>query len=191
MDGLLLQRTRYVLRTRVRRVQSCPSVLFVSACNHLMQWVEHHPIMSSVVASLRKEPGEFREHIAQTLREAPQNLQRSYTPGFYQARNQQEHAALCLELVHAVAGLDNVGIEPNVQQFIVICLGEYLNKNPHMGPDEAIKVIRDVAVDGLYEFLDEQIDARNVLYTVLLKYKQRSEWFYRNRLREIAANGLE
>src|SRR5579863_9270989 len=98
MDGLLLQRTRYVLRTRVRRVQTCPPVLFVSACNHLMQWVENHPIMSPVVSSLRKETGEFREHIAQTLREAPQSLRErgGYTPGFYQAKNQQEHAALCL-----------------------------------------------------------------------------------------------
>ena len=54
-----------------------------------------------------------------------------------------------------------------------------------------LDTIRDVALDGLYEYLDEQVDSRNALMSVLLKYQHRSEWFRRKRLREVAANGLE
>jgi hypothetical protein len=54
-----------------------------------------------------------------------------------------------------------------------------------------LEALRDVAIDGLYEYLDEQMDARNALYAILLKYKQRSEWFHRTRLRQAADDGLE
>jgi hypothetical protein len=46
-----------------------------------------------------------------------------------------------------------------------------------------------MAIDGVYEYLDEQIDTRNVIYSILLKYKQHSEWFHRKRLRAIADEG--
>lgn len=55
----------------------------------------------------------------------------------------------------------------------------------------AIKALREVAIDGIYEYLDEQIDTRNVISSILLKYKQHSEWFHRKRLRDIADDGLE
>ena len=48
-----------------------------------------------------------------------------------------------------------------------------------------------MAIDGVYEYLDEHIDTRNVIYSILLKYKQHSEWFHRNRLRATADEGLE
>ncbi|HMD86778.1 MAG TPA: hypothetical protein VKO18_18975 [Terriglobia bacterium] len=48
-----------------------------------------------------------------------------------------------------------------------------------------------MAIDGVYEYLDEQIDTRNVIYSILLKYKQHSEWFHRKRLRMIADEGME
>jgi len=57
--------------------------------------------------------------------------------------------------------------------------------------EDAITVLRDVAIDGLYEYLDEHLDERNAIYAILLKYKQRSEWFRKARLRSYAIEGLE
>jgi hypothetical protein len=57
--------------------------------------------------------------------------------------------------------------------------------------DEAVEVVRDVALDSVFEFLDEQLDGRNAMFGLLLKYKQRCEWFWRDRLRAFATDGLE
>jgi len=69
--------------------------------------------------------------------------------------------------------------------------GEYLTGNDQLKPDEALRIVRDVAVDGLFEYIDEQLDARNVLLALLRKYKQRCEWFHRSRLVKAGAEGLE
>jgi len=94
-----------------------------------------------------------------------------------------------LEIICATASLPS--LPSGKQEFVIVCLGEYLTGNSRIDYKEAVEAIRDVAVDGLYEFLDEQIDARNVLYAILLKYKQRSEWYRRSRLRNAADHGLE
>lgn len=189
MDELLLQRTRYVLRSRARRVQTCPDVLFLSACQQFMDWLNHHPVLAAITANLRCLPGEFRARIDQTMAEAP-TAQGNYDPGFYRASSVTEHAALCLKLVEAVAATGSLVVEGK-RDFLLANLGEYITQNNRIQVEEAIRVIRDVAVDGLYEYLDEQLDARNVLYAILLKYKQRSEWFHRARLRQTAEQGLE
>jgi len=189
MDQLMLQRTRYVLRSRVRRVQTCPPALFVATCQHLLKWTENHPVLSGIVQHLQTVPGEYKEQIDNIVREAPR-AEGSFAPGFYSARSSQEHAAVCLELIRAVAALDTIE-DSRKHDFVLRCLGEYVTGNVHIKSNEALEALRDVAVDGLFEYLDEQVDARNVLYAVLQKYKQRSEWFSRIRLQEIADDGLE
>jgi len=104
---------------------------------------------------------------------------------------------LSLEIVQALVTFNEMetsedeNIRKEQLRYLIINYGEYLTGNSHIKYDDALEVLRDVAIDGLYEYLDEQIDTRNVLYAVLLKYKQRSEWFRRARLRAIAENGLE
>lgn len=210
MDQLLIQRTRYVLRSRARRVQTCPDSLFVSACQHFYSWIENHPVLSSSVNYLRNVPGEYKEAIAKIILEAP--LVESYNPGFYTAQSSEEHAAVCLMLVRAISSI--VAVETLDQdenkldtalgempsqvivlkgkvELILRCLAEYLTANTYIKYDDALETLRDVAVDGLYEYLDEQVDARNAIFAIIQKYKQRSEWFHRTRLRQAAENGLE
>ncbi|MGA3168511.1 MAG: hypothetical protein ABSF14_20605 [Terriglobia bacterium] len=77
------------------------------------------------------------------------------------------------------------------RDFAFCGLAEHLTGDSFEHPKDAIKSLRDVAIDGVYEYLDEQIDTRNVIYSILLKYKQHTEWFHRERLRGIADEGLE
>ena len=199
MDQELLQRTRYVLRSRVRKVQTCPKALFVSTCRHFVRWIENHPVLSGSVHYLQNVPGVNIERITKTLSEAPIKALtgEDYDPGSYNANYFEEHASICLSLVEAVARIENItkdkdkDLSNRVIEFLILNFGEYLTGDRRIEYDDAIEAIRDVAVDGLYEYLDEQIDTRNVLYAVLLKYKQRSEWFRRERLRGITKNGLE
>ncbi|HXX23493.1 MAG TPA: hypothetical protein VEO19_10105 [Terriglobia bacterium] len=188
MDPQVIQRTRYVLRIRVRRAQTCPLALFPSACEHLLAWLESHPVLSSLVPRLKSPPAEAREQIEKIIADAPTS--NPYYPYFsYSAASAEEHAALCLHVVRAV--IRTAAMQPESRETALICLAEYLSGQLFDSAQEAVKALRDVPVDGTYEYLDEQIDTRNVVYSILLKYKQRSEWFHRSRLRAIADEGLE
>jgi len=122
-------------------------------------------------------------------RDKPQESRRghnnSYNPGFYTAATIGNHAAVCLATLEAVAGDDVVGGD----EFLLRCLGEYLTRDEHIKLDEALQAVRDVAIDGLFEYLDEHLDSRNVVLALLVKYKQRAEWFRREALRALAISG--
>jgi hypothetical protein len=113
---------------------------------------------------------------------------------FYNAVDIEQHAAICLAILEVVARSFNK-LENSWKSGFLRALGAYLTKNIDIDIDieldEAIHAIRDVAFDGLFEYLDERLDSRNIILALLLKYKQRSEWFRRERLRQYAQNGLE
>lgn len=56
---------------------------------------------------------------------------------------------------------------------------------------EVVDAIRDTAVQGLYDYVDERIDGRNAVIALLLKYKHRCEWFRRGRFRAMSENSIE
>jgi hypothetical protein len=162
--------------------------MFVNSCRQLVHWINNHPLLRYVVGNLSRVEGEHVARIKQTLDEVPV-CKGSYDPGFYTAETNLKHSSLCWLIVQGISGLES--IEPRKQQFVLSCLGEYLNNDSHIEFDDAVSVLRDVAIDGLYEHLDEHLDERNSIYSILIKYKQRSEWFRKSRLREYAENGLE
>jgi len=189
MDQLLVQRTRYLLRSRFRRAQTCPDVMFTSACRQLVHWLRGHPLLSHVIRELDNVDGEHLARIKQTFEEVPEVGRGAYDPGFYSIDTIENHYSVCWEMINGLAQIESS--EVGDDDLIVRCAGEYLNGDAHIKYDEAVAVLRDVAVDGLFEYLDEHMDERNSIYSILLKYKQRSEWFRKSRLRDFAENGLE
>jgi len=188
MDPELVQRTRYLLRSRFRRPQTCPDALFSQTCNQLITWLTNHPITAGHLHALHRIDCDAVRRIRQTAADL-QGEVRSYDPGFYSAQSADEHAAVCLEIIDVVASFRTR--DQHHTTFLITCFGEYLTGNDHIKDDEALRVVRDVAVDGLFEYIDEQLDARNILLALLRKYKQRCEWFHRSRLRKVGAEGLE
>ena len=70
MDPQVIQRTRYVLRARFRRTQTCPLGLFPSACKQLVSWLENHPVLSSPVSRLASLGIEPRQQIDKIIADA-------------------------------------------------------------------------------------------------------------------------
>jgi hypothetical protein len=197
MDPRLVQRTRYLLQARVRRAKSCPAPLFPSACLHLVEWVQHHPILSAMTAELRAASDQFDAGIAQAEK-VGRGQAHSLDP--IRAASLNEHAALCLRVMDSIANaVRQQGNQPRVpgddegiphrellNALAALVYGDFTPKE-----DESIERLRDIAVDGVYEFLDEGVDSRNAIMGLLIKYKQRSEWFHRARLRALANEGVE
>lgn len=191
MDDRLQQRTRYVLRTRSRRVQTCPIETFEATSAHFVHWVRAHPVLSRIVELLERERPDIQQAVQQIVVNAQAGGRRTPVTVSYSAATTREHAAICWHVVQAVSTL--VGCDGQAQTHAVVSLAEFLRMGAvrlHK-PDEAVEILRDVAFDSVFEFLDEQLDGRNAIYGVLLKYKQRCESFWRERLRGYAAQGLE
>jgi hypothetical protein len=191
MDPQLLQRTRYVLRSRVRRTQTCPASLFPSACKHLVDWVSNHPVFSSLIKSLEATENESIEQIRYVTEQGLNSSQDFYNEGrYYDATSIEEHSSICWLIVKAVSQAtkkDEVQVRRlyNGIHNYIVCDEDFVEI------EKSIETIRDVAVEGLFEYLDERLDSRNVIYSLLIKYKERSEWFHRSRLRKVADEGLE
>lgn len=197
MDSRLVQRTRYLLQARVRRAKSCPPPLFPAACLHLLSWVRHHPLLGAVVVDLRQSAAQFDGAIAEAEALA-RGASRGLAPVV--ARTIRDHAALCFRVLDSIATSasqpSNAGPEdeddddahrhwPLVRALSALLYGEFKNDD-----DANVDRLRDIAVEGFYEYLDESIDSRNAMMGLLVKYKQRSEWFHRPRLRALARDGV-
>lgn len=191
MDPQLVQRTRYVLRSRARRTQTCPITLFPSACKQLVDWLSNHPIFSALIRQLESRTITDVERIKGLSGSgSAQGGGASVSLGQYSAATTDDHAAVCWAITNVVSEIapNNLGTLRHIYNEI----HNYLTDDDDFADlDKAVGTIRDVAIDGLYEYLDEKLDSRNITYGLLLKYKQRSEWFHRSRLRDVADGGLE
>jgi hypothetical protein len=184
MDQEIVQRTRYVLRARFRRAQTCPAALFSATCRQLYHWLSSHPVMAGHIHGIRRESGDGAARVRQIVTDlSTGNHRGGYDPGFYEASTLADHAAVCLAMLEAVAADKTVGGE----EFLIRLLGEHLTKDENIELDDALRAVRDVALDGLFEFLDEHLDSRNIVLALLAKYKQRAEWFRRAELRTLAS----
>ena len=185
MDPQLLQRTRYVLKARTRHVKTCPDRFFGAACGHLVKWMDAHPILAPIAARLA---GEWR--FDQPIAEIREHIGQRYEPSLFIPSTLTEHAALCNAVIRFCAEIPNLG--EDALHDVVCDTATLTGLESHVPkPDEAIEHLRDVAVDGLYEYLDERLDARNAIGGVLNKYRHRCEWFRKHRLRAIAAESFE
>ena len=201
MDPELVQRTRYILRMRFRRAQTCPIAMLGSVCTQLLHWLNTHPVTAAHISGLKQlSSTDIAEDVYGIESYFLERKESGYdwdsffsffqTRNLYNAVNIEQHAVICFTILEVVARSFNKLGNLEESRFLP-ALGVYLTKNITIEIDDAIREIRDVAFDGLFEYLDERLDSRNVILALLYKYKQRSEWFRRERLRQCAQNGLE
>jgi hypothetical protein len=165
--------------------------LFPSASKQLVDWLSNHPIFSALIRQLESGALTDVEQIrALSDGGSTQGGAAPASLGQYSASTIEEHAAVCWAITRLVSEIapNNLGTLRHICNEI----HNYLTDDDDFADlDKAVGTIRDVAIDGLYECLDEKLDSRNITYGLLLKYKQRSEWFHRSRLRAVADHGLE
>jgi hypothetical protein len=150
-----------------------------------------------MTAELKTASGQFDAGIAQAERVGRGE---AHILDPIRAASLNAHAGLCLRVMESIANAarqkgslpgvlgddDGVPHRELLAALAALMFGDFTPKE-----DESIERLRDIAVDGLYEFLDEGVDSRNAIMGLLIKYKQRSEWFHRTRLRALAHAGVE
>ncbi len=186
MDSQLVQRTRYQLQARIRTAKTCPTPLFPGACKHLIDWVDGHPLLRHVLDPLRDMAAQYEARIASDQAKVGTPQTKEIT-GPWDTPTRENLVALSVAALRKIASADLSPRNTRPAHIIAFVLAGCQEDKPA----EIVEALRDVAVQNLYDYLDEQIDARNAVLGLLLKYKTRCEWYRRNRLRAAAADGLE
>lgn len=187
MDEKLIQRTRYLLHARVRRVKKCHNTHFEITIKQLLKWLEAHPIFNPIMCHI--------ELIESDIANKIKNFQKSLDPNdnsmeLIKADTFEEHIYLCLNVLKMCSDFTGSGNRRKEHNFytklIFMLAGQQVAKL-----DDQLELIKDIALEDLFEYLDEQIDSRNTIYGLLLKYKQRCEWFNVEKLIRIADVGID
>src|SRR5579863_5455193 len=105
MDSQLVQRTRYLLQTRIRMVKTCPTPLFPSAATHLLSWLREEPLLFGLLVPLHEKAEEFEAKLRA-------DMAKMYTPQLKEVTGPMTQAslrdatALYLAAVRVVASMD-------------------------------------------------------------------------------------
>lgn len=186
MDSSLVQRGRYILRARFRRLDTCSVQMLPEACAHLLDWLRGHPALGPVVNQLRRLDPSVEEVLARTHDEWA--ARRGYSPAKIMVRNREHHAAVALAMVDRLARRDpttSADLEHLITDFVTHLHGEDLRDRDNLG------ILRTDAIDVLFEYLDEHLDDRIAVHGLIEKFRQRSEHYLAPQLRGTAAAGGE
>lgn len=191
MDWERLERSRRLLSARVDRAVTCPADLLPDKCYQLVSWLRAHPVFSGAVARIgAAEPAtaDMFRRIVETAR-----ADRDPTPLAHHvaADDALKHVAACLAAIETAAGLRRTDHE--IVGRAIGALGVALG-GPRVKPEQHSKrdeTFREVALRELEAYLKENVELGYGIIESVLRYKQRSEWFRRERLRTIAKRGLE
>ncbi len=173
MDSQYLQKQRFQLQKRVRRLNSCNVNVFHSGLVQFWNFLQSHVLFKAVLEKLAAEAPDHSDAI-QKLNQGQYDLFAQEIEALHFAYRLIEHCAgLPLEI-------DNRATQPEVN--FAFCLGA-------SNAQEALEQFRDSFLDPVYEYLDESLDQTGATLSLLVKYRQRVEWFFRSEVASSATNG--
>ncbi|WP_416047197.1 hypothetical protein [Cupriavidus basilensis] len=173
MDSAYLQRVRFQLQKRVRRLNSCAPLIFHSSLVQFWNYLQSQPLTAGILGRLEVQSPAFGDEIEAIT---SQHLLEEFT-------TEAEQSAFVFRIIeHCARQPLGSGIGPEVK------LGHAISSaSKH---DEALNQFREMFLEPFYEYLDEALDQQGAVLSLLIKYKRKVEWFERDALVARAA-GLE
>jgi len=166
MNSNLIQVLRYKLQKRVRKLNSIDNnryELYHYALIQFWNFLHSNAIFKGILEEIDKKN---QQHIET----ADSIINRIDEVVFFE--NENTEAATAYFVIKKCVGTNKLDIEFNIGCSL---FGDFDNKN-------ALSNFQENIVEPFYEFIDEKIDDEKLLLSLLVKYKRRSEWFYRNQL---------
>ncbi len=173
MESRVLQTLRYQLQARIRRLSSISWQLYHWQLKQLWGFLHSHEVFKALLQDLVQKHHLVKDDI-KTLVDG--KLPYNQIPTF---DTEEEQAAASYYVIKRCVGqeVQNVGNSPE------IIIGRTYAPGEKQFP-EMIEMFDNLFVRGLYEYLDEQLDDQNLLSYLLIRYKQRCEWFTAKKLRD-------
>ena len=171
MDSAYLQRIRFQLQKRFRRLNSCSYMLVHSSVVQFWAYLQADPLTAGILAKLEAVAPPYTAEIAAitSRRELAEFTTEAEQIGF--VYRVVQHCAQQPLASH---------LGPEVK------IGHALsNERQH---NEALNQFREMFLEPLYEYVDDALDQQGAVLSLLVKYKRKVEWFERDALSELAAD---
>lgn len=169
MDSAYLQRMRFQLQKRFRRLNSCSHLLFHSSLVQFWSYLQSQPLTAGVLAKLDELAPYSDEIAALTVKREIEQFT-TETEQFAFAYRVVQHCAQ-QPLDHSFGPELKIGIA--------------LTRKTELAT--ALNLFREMFLEPLYEYVDDALDQQGAVLSLLVKYKRKVEWFERDALMQSAA----
>lgn len=173
MDSNYLQQQRFLLQKKVKRLNSCDFKLFHSLFVQFWGYLRSHALYAGVLSKLAAEAPPYTTEVAATSKGEVH---------LWDTEQEAVHFNFRL-LEYCAAQPLGKGHGPEVMMGRHFAEGTKLN--------EMLEGFRDAYLEPFYEYLDEALDGRAAVLSLLLKYKRYVEWFERDEVRALVSKGGE
>jgi hypothetical protein len=169
MDPQFVQNLRYKLQKRISRLKAIDAQLFPITLTQFWQYFDKQPVFTGIVEILLSPYLPIEKTVNEIL--ASENTMLGDT--------QEEAAAIGYLVLHSITVS-----ETNLSHDTIYRLAMKYGAGGDLA--ESVDTIREVFLEPFYEYVDEQLDDQRAMLVSLLRYKHRSEWFYREKLWELS-----
>lgn len=162
MDKDYVQNLRYKLQKRVRRLNSSDSQVFHFLVKQFWGFLAGQPVFAALLQELEARSSRVADDVERIFSSRAQLA----------FETEEENALACYLVLKRCAESDDQRIEIHIAR-------NYSNETKH---NEVLEAFRDIFIEPLYEYIDENLDDTGFVLALLRKYKHRSEWFRRSSL---------
>ncbi|QGQ22346.1 hypothetical protein F1728_06520 [Gimesia benthica] len=171
MNTDIVQRLRYKLQKRARKVNSAGYQTFHFALQRWWGFLHSNELLLGIL-----------EQLADLVPTAKEDAERIINGERLHGESEEEESSLAYWII-------KLCIEPeDVKDREIYIAHSYSQSGNH---NEALEIFKDMFVDPLYEYIDEQIDDQRAVLGLLRRYKHTCEWFQRNDLLDIYQKEVE
>lgn len=168
MNTGIVQQLRYKLQKRVRKVNSSGFQTFHFSLKRFWQFLHNNEVFVGVL-----------EQASMLVASGRSDAERIVNGEALHGENEDEEVCLAYWVIRSCVESDN-------DKSKEISIGRhYCRASKH---DECLEFFKDIFIEPLYEYIDEQLDDHRAVLGLLRRYKHHCEWFRRNDLLGIFAD---
>lgn len=168
MNTSIVQQLRYKLQKRVRKVNSSGFQAFHFSLKRFWQFLHNHEVFVGVL-----------EQASKLVATGKDDAERIIKGEALHGENEDEEVCLAYWVIRSCVDSDG----KNDKEILISHRYSHVNKH-----DEALEIFKDIFVEPLYEYIDEQLDDQRAVLGLLRRYKHHCEWFRRKDLLSIVAD---
>ncbi len=174
MDSDFVQGLRYKLQKRFRRLNGAGWQMFPSHLRSLWDFMQQTDVLRGVLTDLERRSETYEPDAERIFasREAllPVDEAEAIGLGYWVVKK-------CIE------------VQRESRQQPEVDIGFAYGSGTKL--DDAVEKFREYFVEPLYEYVDEQLDDQRAVLSLMVKYKQKCEWFRRDDLFALWSSGTQ
>lgn len=157
MNKEYIQNLRYKLQKRVRRVNSSEHRVFHYVIKQYWGFLQEQPLLLGIME-------ELNAHSSKVESEVEKIFNSRNTIVF---DNEKDNAVACYLVLKRCAESEDDSIERKAAR-------NYTNE---IGHNDRLESFKDIFIEPLYDYLDENLDDKGFILSLLKHYKHKCEWF--------------